>query len=33
LVKWLADGTLDKTEQEEIAKLLQPIFEKVIDLI
>lgn len=33
LVKWLEDGTLDKMEEKEIAELLTPIFQKMINLI
>lgn len=33
LVEWLKDGTLDNKEQDEIAEMLTPIFQKMIDLI
>lgn len=33
LVKWFEDGTLDNKEEKEIAELLTPIFQKMIDLI
>lgn len=33
LVEWLKDGTLDKKEEKEIAELLTPVFQKMIDLI